>query len=135
MSRIIELKWNCGECDTKGILGRHKRCPTCGSPREKGEMQMSGLNTDRNGDGYNDAPSVKDPELLRLARAGADWFCSHCGSGNRGDGDRARRGRRNRHGDRRHRNHGHHRQLIFVSVRPGVVTSAPGWLYKAAQQS
>lgn len=23
-----------------------------------------------------------------LATAGADWFCSHCGSGNRGDGER-----------------------------------------------
>lgn len=87
MARIIELKWNCKDCDTKDILGRHKRCPNCGSPREKGEMKMSGINTDRNNDGYNDAPTVTDPELLKQAEAGADWFCSHCGSGNIGNGD------------------------------------------------
>lgn len=88
MSRVIELTWNCGDCSAKGILGRHKRCPGCGSPREKGEMKMTGLATDRDGDGYNDAETVTDSALLKLAQAGADWFCTHCGSGNIGDGDR-----------------------------------------------
>lgn len=87
MARIIELKWDCKDCETKSILGRHKRCPNCGSPREKGEMRMSGLNTDKNKDGYNDAATVTDPELLKQAKAGADWFCSHCGSGNIGNGE------------------------------------------------
>jgi len=88
MGRIIELKWNCADCDTKGILGRYKECPTCGSPREKGEMRMDGLNTDQNGDGYNDAVTVTDSSLVNLAKAGADWFCTHCTSGNIGNGDR-----------------------------------------------
>ena len=85
MSRQIELKWNCAECSTKGIRGRDKQCPNCGSPREKGEMKMDGLASTAGG--YNPAPSVTDPKLLKLAYAGSDWFCSHCGSGNRGDGE------------------------------------------------
>jgi hypothetical protein len=86
MPRIIELKWTCGECGTKGILGRHKRCPSCGSPRERGEMQMDGLASSAGG--YNPASTVTDSKLLDLATAGADWFCTHCGSGNRGASDK-----------------------------------------------
>lgn len=86
MDRIIELTWCCASCGTEGILGRHKTCPECGSPREKGEMVMDGLDTDQDGDGFNDAATVTAPELLDLAEAGFDWFCTHCSSGNRGDG-------------------------------------------------
>lgn len=76
---IREKVWDCRDCDTKGILGRHKECPSCGSAREKGEMRsLRGVT----------APTVTDPELLGLAKAGADWFCTHCSAGNRGDGDR-----------------------------------------------
>jgi hypothetical protein len=85
MARIIELKWNCADCASKGILGRYKECPNCGSPREKGEMRMDGLSSTAGG--YNPAASVTDPELLKKANAGADWFCTHCSSGNQGDGD------------------------------------------------
>lgn len=87
--RIIELRWKCSECG-KINLGRHKNCPDgCGSPREKGEMlSMSGLGaSDYNAQGYNKASSVTDPALLDLAHAGHDWFCSHCGAGQRGDND------------------------------------------------
>jgi hypothetical protein len=81
--RIIELKWNCSECDSVGILGRHKKCPNCGAPRERGEMQMSGLGSSAGES--NTAATVTDSDLLALAKAGADWFCTHCESGNRGD--------------------------------------------------
>ena len=84
--RTIELKWTCRDCDTKHILGRHKTCPTCGAPRERGEMEMDGLSSSDYTNGYNNAPTVTDPELLDLANAGYDWFCKHCDSGNRGDG-------------------------------------------------
>jgi hypothetical protein len=77
VEEIIELRWRCGDCGADDILGRHKRCPTCGSPREKGEMKMEGLDSA--------APAVQEAELLELARAGADWFCRGCDSGNRGD--------------------------------------------------
>jgi len=75
---IEELTWKCGDCRTEGILGRFKECPNCGSPREKGEMNMS----------ENEAGVVKDPVLLDLFTGGADWFCTHCSAGNRGDRDR-----------------------------------------------
>ena len=86
MGRVIELRWDCNSCGSMGVLGRHKVCPSCGSPREQGEMRMDGLDDDKDGDGYNDAASVEDPALLELANAGFDWFCPHCRSGNRGDG-------------------------------------------------
>lgn len=35
--------------------------------------------------GYNKAETVTDTELLNLAKAGADKFCTHCDAGNRGD--------------------------------------------------
>ena len=76
---FVELLWNCKDCGSTGILGRHKRCLTCGSPREANEMDMDGL------DEAATAPVVRDPKLLELATAGADWFCECCGSGNRGD--------------------------------------------------
>ncbi len=86
MPRIIELRWDCRECGSKGILGRHKRCPSCGASRESGEMRMDGLGAeDHDSAGRNKAASVTDSALLELARAGADWFCEHCDSGNRGD--------------------------------------------------
>ena len=81
----IELKWNCRSCDTKDILGRHKRCPSCGNPREEAEMEMTGLEPDAGG--YNRAPQVTDSERLREAQAGADWFCPMCKAGNKGDGN------------------------------------------------
>jgi hypothetical protein len=87
--RIIELRWNCSECSSTNIKGREKRCPNCGSPREKGEMDMDGLGAGSYGrGGYNKAATVTDAKLLDLATAGADWFCTHCDAGNRGDRDR-----------------------------------------------
>ncbi len=80
--RIIELQWQCRECGTHGIAGRHKACPTCGATREAGEMSMA---IDPS------AASVTDSALLDLAKAGSDWFCLYCGSGNRGDGERCER--------------------------------------------
>lgn len=84
MARIIELKWNCKDCDAKDILGRHKKCPSCGSPREKGEMKMSGL------EGGKSAATVTDPELLKLAKDRPDWFCTHCSCGNAGSAVRCK---------------------------------------------
>lgn len=80
---IVELTWRCNSCDTKSILGRHKACPTCGSPREKGEMKMDGIEEAEAGH----TPAVTDTDLLSLASAGADWFCRFCAAGNRGDGN------------------------------------------------
>jgi hypothetical protein len=87
--RTIELTWNCKDCETTNILGREKQCPNCGSPREKGEMNMSGLDeSDYDSSGMNKAKTVSDSSLLNLANAGEDWFCTHCTSGNIGNGDK-----------------------------------------------
>lgn len=89
MSRIIELVWDCAECGTNDIKGRHKVCTQCGAPRENAELrQATGTETD--GSGYNPSATVTDPELLRLARAGADWHCKHCASGNMNGDDTCR---------------------------------------------
>ncbi|MEQ1504709.1 MAG: hypothetical protein ABMB14_20895, partial [Myxococcota bacterium] len=75
--RIIEGTWDCTSCDRVGILGRHKICPSCGNPREQRESTF---------DFGQRAPEVRDAELVDLARAGRDWFCPQCNTGNRGDG-------------------------------------------------
>ena len=33
---IREGRWDCQYCGTKGALGRHKACPVCTAPRERG---------------------------------------------------------------------------------------------------
>lgn len=78
---IREKIWKCADCGSDCILGRHKNCPQCGSPREKGEMKSM------KGQGPTVAP-VLDPELIKLAKAGPDKFCTHCSSGNRNDAER-----------------------------------------------
>jgi hypothetical protein len=87
--RIIEGRWRCASCDSRDILGRHKVCPQCGSPREAGELAFDFGASAQNGG--SDSRSVDDPELLALARAGADWVCAACDAGNRGDLPRCER--------------------------------------------
>lgn len=72
---ILEGLWDCTSCGARGVLGRHKECPTCGHPRDESE------------DVYlpADAVPVTDAAVLELANAGGDWHCEHCGSDNRGD--------------------------------------------------
>lgn len=73
---IREKVWTCSFCGREN-LGRHKECPTgCGAARDKDSLKSA--------KSQGTAGSVTDPELLKLARAGADWFCSHCGAGNIG---------------------------------------------------
>jgi hypothetical protein len=82
--RIIEGKWNCTSCDTKGILGRHKRCPSCGNPRE--ENSESNFNFgEQSSTGKSMSKTVTDSDVLELATAGRDWFCSFCESANIGN--------------------------------------------------
>ncbi len=83
--RIIEGTWTCGECDTQKIKGRHKECPSCGSPREKHEAKFDFGGTTATG--ASTEPTVTDAKGLELARAGRDWVCSYCGASNRGDFD------------------------------------------------
>lgn len=73
--RIIEGTWTCDSCGSKGIRGRHKICPSCGSPREKAEASFS----------FDATQSTTDAGALELAAAGRDWQCAACDASNRGD--------------------------------------------------
>src|SRR5437879_6305840 len=82
--RIIEGTWNCTSCDAKGILGREKKCPTCGNPREEGAESKFEFG-EKNADGSMQREAATDAKALGLAAAGADWYCQFCAAGNQGD--------------------------------------------------
>lgn len=85
-TRIIEGTWTCSSCGTKGILARHKQCPSCNNPRELsgGESEFDFGETDAQ-TGKSLREGVTDEKAVDLAHAGADWFCAYCGASNRGD--------------------------------------------------
>ncbi|MCB9478128.1 MAG: hypothetical protein H6683_00460 [Deltaproteobacteria bacterium] len=68
----IEMLWDCRACGRQGILGRYKECPSCGHPLDHKDWYMPGDKSRRS--------AVQDENLLRHARAGADWRCEYCGS-------------------------------------------------------
>lgn len=65
--------WDCPSCGHKKNLGPNATCAGCGRPRGPNLA----FYTDE------DAPVIEDPELVRRARAGADWKCKFCGADNR----------------------------------------------------
>jgi hypothetical protein len=68
---IREGRWDCAACDTRGNLGRDRACKNCGRPRaDDVKFYLP-----------DDAEEVTDAAQLALAKAGADWYCEHCGSG------------------------------------------------------
>lgn len=75
MARQIEMTWVCSACSHRN-LGRYQRCQNCNDPKDPGEKYEMPSNTAA-------APTVTDPELLRLAQAGANWRCTYCGSNQR----------------------------------------------------
>lgn len=70
MGYIKEDSWVCSSCGHKN-RGRDTDCAQCGSPKEEDEKYAG-----------PDAGSeiVTDPELLKLARAGANRTCPYCGA-------------------------------------------------------
>jgi hypothetical protein len=90
-TRIIEGTWDCTSCDTKGILARHKRCPTCNNPREltgqESEFDFGDVDAKS---GRSLREGVTDEKALDVAGAGEDWFCAYCGAANRGDTPRCK---------------------------------------------
>lgn len=73
-----EMGWYCGTCK-KLNRGRYKECQNCGKPKE-GEPFV-----DLPGEGEGIEWAVKDPELIKQAKAGSDWECSYCHSHQRRD--------------------------------------------------
>lgn len=71
MGKILEGRWDCSYCGTKGILGRHRECPNCGRPR--GEDVKFYLPSSKD--------YVPDEETQKIGRK-PDWLCGYCGSYN-----------------------------------------------------
>lgn len=73
-----EMGWYCGTCE-KLNRGRYKECQNCGKAKE-GEPFV-----DLPGEGEGVEWAVKDPELVKQAKAGPDWECIYCQSHQRRD--------------------------------------------------
>lgn len=68
-------KWTCTRCGNADLSGEHKRCPTCGDPREQHELDAMRP--------PDFSMPVTAPAELAVALDGADWHCGFCGTGNR----------------------------------------------------
>lgn len=90
-TRIIWGKWDCSNCDTKGISAepppgeKQPKCPHCGSPREDSEGEIPYLDNARDEESGQvlDANVADSDEELAIANAGADWVCEFCRANNR----------------------------------------------------
>lgn len=71
MGKILEGRWDCSYCGTKGILGRHRECLNCGRPR--GEDVKFYLPSSKD--------YVPDEEAQKISQK-PDWLCGYCGSYN-----------------------------------------------------
>jgi hypothetical protein len=80
----VEGTWTCTSCGSRGILGRHESCPSCGNPRDSAAESRFDFGPST-ATGASAGATVSDPSLLALARAGADWSCPFCGASNRAD--------------------------------------------------
>jgi hypothetical protein len=90
--RYIEMTWACSACAERN-LGRHVACQRCGKAKTTEEYEMPA--------DVEQAASVQDAELLRMAAAGANWVCRYCGSDQRRfDGECARCGGERSAGER-----------------------------------
>lgn len=72
---IREGRWDCNQCGTKNILGREMACPGCGITRANDTKFYLA---------YGE-PVVADPEQIKRANKGADWYCPYCRRGNQND--------------------------------------------------
>jgi hypothetical protein len=77
LEEILVGKWDCDTCEHLGNDGDAYDCSGCGSPRGEDVSFYLG-----------DSPRlVKDKEGLESARAGLDWYCTYCDSGNSNAGE------------------------------------------------
>jgi hypothetical protein len=65
--------WDCRYCNTKKILGNIYECPGCGHPRHKGVRFYQ----------IPYGPIVTEEIQKQLGSGGPNWYCEHCGCGNR----------------------------------------------------
>lgn len=70
MKRIIEGRWDCSYCDTKGILGRQQQCPNCGKVRGKDFKPYLPEDIESN---------YLSEEAAEKINKKPDWLCDYCG--------------------------------------------------------
>lgn len=71
---IREGRWDCNSCGNKNNRGSQKECPSCGKVRG-GDVEFYLPSED-------EELEVSDENELKKAKAGPDWYCIHCESGN-----------------------------------------------------
>ena len=71
MGKLVEGRWDCSYCGTKGILGRNRECPNCGRQRGKDVKFYVA----------NPKDYVPEEEAKNISRK-PDWLCDHCGAYN-----------------------------------------------------
>lgn len=67
-----EGRWDCPECGQKGVRGGSRVCTNCGAERRKDVVFYL----------PEDALVVTDEKQIAEAKAGEDWYCVYCKSGN-----------------------------------------------------
>ncbi len=67
----IEALWDCSFCGGKGIKGRCRYCPDCGSPRDK-DVEFYLPEDISIGNAVD--------ETIQHVTSGPDWLCGYCGS-------------------------------------------------------
>lgn len=66
MGRLIEGYWDCPYCNSRGIRGGLRECPSCGNPR--GEDTKF----------YMKDKSYVEPSVAKTISRRPDWLCSYC---------------------------------------------------------
>lgn len=69
-----EKKWKCVSCGAE-VAGRDIACPSCGNRKDDEETYVTA----------NTPEVVRDPELIAVAKAGANTTCPNCGGECRAD--------------------------------------------------
>ena len=75
---IREGRWDCTQCGTKKIRGREMSCPGCGVKRASDTKFYLA----------EGEPEITDPEQIKRAMKGADWYCGYCQRGNQNDSNK-----------------------------------------------
>jgi len=70
---VYEGLWDCRHCETQGVPGGQRACPSCGSVREDDvEFYLP----------EDGGREITDDAELADAEAGRDWYCTYCEAGN-----------------------------------------------------
>ena len=67
----IEMFWTCAQCKHAGNRGLARHCDNCGHPKDDKCEEFFPKDISENN-------AIRDPDKLKLAKAGPDWKCKYC---------------------------------------------------------